>query len=211
MGVTEGKRMSEILNQSSKPAGVRPAAAKPKKLSGGAMLSIVLMFAIIAACAAVYFNLGGARQALVSALGMTTVEAAAEKSLQTEAAAQAELDEQAEEMEREQSELQEKKDELDARENELNHREQELAARETAVSETEAGAAQEEQAETELAAAAQIFAQMEPKSAAKAIAGMETTEDMVKILMSMSSDHAALIMEEMDSGLVSEILSAMLQ
>ena len=52
---------------------------------------------------------------------------------------------------------------------------------------------------------------MDEKSAAKAIAGMDSVNDMVKILASMPSEKAALVMEKMDSDLASEILSQMLQ
>jgi Mg/Co/Ni transporter MgtE len=70
---------------------------------------------------------------------------------------------------------------------------------------------QQAQTEEELAAAAEIFAQMDKESAAEAIANMTEVTDMVKILTHMPSEQAAVSMEEMDSDVVTEILSEMMK
>lgn len=164
------------------------------------MLSIVLIVLIAGACAAVYFNFFGAKGFVAKVLGLTTIESAAEQR----ASEQAEIDKQKEEIASEMAALQELEKTLDTREKELNKREADLGEQEEAT-------AAQEQAEKELAAAAEIFAKMDPESAAKAIAGMGSVDEMVKILTNMPSEQAALVMDKMSSRLASDILSAMMK
>ena len=187
------------------PAGTKPAtgqhaAKKKRKLSGGALLSIVLVVLVLGVCAAVYLNIAGAKDALAGALGLTTIESASAQR----AEAQAGIDEQAAEIASEKSALKDWEKALEARE-------KDLTERESAVGGLEDTVAQQEQAEAELQTAAQIFAQMDAESAAKAIAGTKSVDEMVKILTNMPSEKAALVMDEMDSSVASDILSEMMK
>lgn len=175
------------------------------------MLSIVLIIAIAGFGAAVYFNLGGVKQSVAEALGMTTVEAAAEEETSQAAAAQAKKDSQDAELKSRQESLSQKEDELTVREIELSEREQQLAVRESAVAEAENEAAQQAQDQADLTAAAEIFSKMNAAAAAKAIAGMDAVEDMVKILSAMPREQAALVMENMKDSLKTKILSEMMK
>ena len=198
---------TQTPNQQGKNTGIQPAAKQKGKLSGGAFVSIALVVLLLGACAAVYFNLGGVKDTVAEVLGLTTIESASSQT----AAAQAEIDEQAAAITSEKAALKEREQELDSREKALNDREAQLSEREKAVGEQEETAAQEEQSVAELAAAAEIFAQMDAESAATAIAGMESIDEMVKILTNMPSEQAALVMDEMNSSLVSDILSEMMK
>ena len=186
--------------QVRQPAAGQHAAKKKGRLSGGAFVSIILLVLVLGACAAVYLNLAGAKDAVAGVLGLTTIESASE----LRAEAQAEIDAQTAEIANEKAALRE-------RENALEARERDLIEREAAVSDLEDTTEEQEQDTAELAAAGEIFAQMDPESAAEAIAGMESVDEMVKILTHMPSDQAALVMDEMDSDLASDILSAMMK
>ncbi|MDD5018489.1 MAG: hypothetical protein PHO15_10350, partial [Eubacteriales bacterium] len=61
-----------------------------------------------------------------------------------------------------------------------------------------------------VAATVLIFEQMDTANAAEAISGLETVDEMVALLVNMSSDTAAAILDEMDSELATEILSEMI-
>jgi len=191
---------TQTPNQQVRNTGTQPAAKKKGKLSGGALLSIVLLVLVIGVCAAVYLNLAGAKDMVADVLGLTTIESASE----IRAEAQAEIETQTAEIASEKSALKEREKALDARE-------KDLSEREAALSDLEAAATEEEQAAKELKAAAEIFAKMDAASAAKAIAGMKSVDEMVKILANMPSEQAALVMDEMDSKLASSILSAMMK
>jgi len=189
----------------------RPASdpKTKKKMSGGAMMAIVLVVAIIGLSAVVYFDLGGAKQMVASTLGLTTVKQADAEAAKLAAAAQADLETEQTKIKSSQESLSQKEEELDARERELNAREQALSEQEAALAETVGTADQQAQRDEQLDAAAEIFAQMDAASAAKAIAGMDSVADMAQILMRMPSEKAALIMENMKSSLVTQILSEM--
>ncbi len=215
----EETKKTEVRNKAAvSSSGVRPTLTKTvkspdsgqkKKMSGGTLLAIVLILAIIAAVAAVSFNLGGAKQALATALGFTTVEQADAETSQQALAAQAEYQTQQENIKSSQESLSQKEGELNTRESELDAREQALSEREAEVSATVDAADQQAQRDAQLDSAAEIFAQMDPTSAAKAISGMDSVEDMAQILMRMPSEKAALIMEKMSSSLATQILSVM--
>ncbi len=207
----EEKKTTDIKLKAAKSSSVSGASKGKSKLSGGALVSIVLIVLIIGFCAAVYFNLGGVKQTVAQALGFTTAEAAAQDKSEQDAAAQADFEAQNTEIKNKQQKLSEKEDELDARESELNAREEELTGRENAVTEAEREAAQQAQAQADLAAAAEIFAKMEASAAAKAIAGMDSVEDMAKILAAMPREQAALIMQNMKDALKTDILSVMMK
>lgn len=191
---------TQTPNQQVRNTGTPPAAKQKGKLSGGALLSIVLVVLVLGVCAAVYLNIAGAKDALAGALGLTTIESASAQR----AEAQAGIDEQAAEIAGEKSALKEREKTLDARE-------KDLSDREAAIGGLEGTASEQEQAARELKAAAEIFAKMDATSAAKAIAGMKSVDEMVKILSNMPSEQAALVMNEMESKLASDILSAMMK
>ena len=186
-----------------------PNAKPKKKISGGTILAIVLVVAVIGLGAAVYFDLGGTKQMLASTLGLTTMEEANAETAAQAAAAQADFDTQQAKIKSSQESLSQKEDELDARESELNAREHALSEQEAVLAETVDTADQQAQRDQQLDAAAEIFAQMDAASAAKAIAGMDSVADMAQILMRMPSEQAALIMEKMSSSLATKILSEM--
>ncbi len=209
--MAEERQTTIARAQAARPAAGQSGSKKKSKISGGALLSIVLIIAIAGFGAAVYFNLGGVKQSVAEALGMTTVEAAAEEKTSQEAAAQAKKDSQYAELKSRQESLSEKENELTVREVELSEREQQLAVRESAVAEAEGEAAQRAQDQADIKAAAEIFSKMKAAAAAKAIAGMDDVEDMVNILSAMPREQAALVMESMKDSLKTKILSEMMK
>lgn len=211
-------------NQGAPKPGVKPAkksaAAKAKKKVSPAVIAAVLIVVVIVGLlAAVYFDIGGAKQAAVSVLNLDTTATdsgddtaqANDDDAAAQASAQADIDAQKAKLEQRQKDAADKESALDQREQELNDKEQDLATREAAVSEAQTQADSTAAREQYLASAAKIFEQMDTAKAATAISGMSSVEDMAQILMHMSEDQAALIMDKLSSKLATTILSEMMK
>lgn len=184
-------------------------AAKPKRkrqsfISFGAVLSIILILAVIGFFLAVYFDVGGLKKTAVSMLNLS-------------APTNAQLDAVNHQIAAARDELQSVKDEtkdLKAKEEDLGKKEKQLETREEALDtreqQIEASKLQQKGADETIKAASVIFEQMEAKKAAKAISELETTKEMALLLTHMDSEKAAAIMNEMDTDLASEIASVMM-
>lgn len=199
----QGKAKKAV--QQKQPVG----AAKPKRkkqsfISFGAILSIIIILAVIGFFLAVYFDVGGLKKTAVSMLNLS-------------APTNAQLDVVNQQIAAAREELQSVKDEtkdLKAKEEDLEKKEKQLAAREQALDtreqQIEDSKQQQKDAEETIKAASVIFEQMEAEKAAKAISELETTKEMAQLLTHMESDKAAAIMNEMDTDLASEIASVMM-
>lgn len=186
---------------------VRTAQPKRKKqsfMSFGAVLSIILILAVIGFFLAVYFDVGGLKNTAVSMLNLS-------------APTNAQLDAVNQQLIAAKEELQTVQDEtkdLKAKEEELDKKEQQLIARDQALDkkaqDIEDSKVQEKDAEDTIKAASVIFEQMDAKNAAEAISELETPQEMAELLTHMASDKAAAIMDEMDTKLASEIASEMM-
>lgn len=206
----ENKTPEIKKNTTSNNAGLKqiqkPPQKKKKKMSAGALGCIVLVVLFAGALAAVYFDLGGTKQIAASLLKIEPVRTEADEQIK---AKQDELDELMKTLDKKESDLDLREDELSTREDGLSAKEGELTQREAAVvkEETEADA----QREAYLKTVAERFGKMDVKKAASAIAGMETAEDMAKLLLYIPTEQAALVMNQMKSALVTEILSEMMK
>lgn len=201
----ENKQGSEktAAQQKQKIRAVPKRKAK-SSISAGAVLSIILILAVIGFFLAVYFNVGGLKQTAVSMLNLSTpTNAQLEATNHQIALAREEL----------QSVKDETKD-INARAAELDDKEKQLEARKQALNtraeQIENEKQQDKDAEETIKAASLIFEQMEAKNAARAISELETVQEMALLLTHMASDKAADIMNEMDSDLTSEIASVMM-
>jgi len=189
-------------------------AKKRKSISFAAVFSILLILLIAGAGAAVYFDLGGLKGAVVCALQTESPEPE-ETPVPTpdpQAAALSKLKKSL--LDKEQALYLKEKD-LKAKEEELGAKEEQIARREAAVAEAESAKSAAEnaaaQAQAALIASAKIYEQMDPAKAAAAISGLKSVQQMADILTRMASDKAAKIMEQMKSTLATKILSQMVK
>lgn len=206
----EEKHTDTKKNVNSLQTGLKQTPKQPikkkKKISGAAIFSIFLVVVIIGLFAAIYLDLGGAKQMAVSLLKLEPAPAA------TDAAGgmtQAELEQRSGELDKRDTGLDARQDALDTKEDELSTKEQDLKQRETAVTEAEGRVS--EQRKIFLVSAAKIYESMDVKKAAKAIGGMDTAQEMAEILLYMDNIKAAAILDQLSSALATEILSEMMR
>lgn len=206
--------MPEQITKNSRPSPnntkIKPnndlPKKKKKKISGGAVFSIILIIGIVGVLAMVYLNIGGLKETVGSMLGFD-LPTAEQLAVADEATAAAqEKQDMAEEQEQQLSsltrELAKKEQELTAKEQALSERETALEGKEELIDQGEKTAEQEK---TDLEATVLIFEQMEAAKAAEAISGMDTEADMARVLINMTSERAAAIVNEMDPALVTKI------
>lgn len=195
--VKQQKQKYNVLNTQTKKK-------TQKSMSMGAVFSIIFIVAVIGFFIMVYFDIGGMKQTVVTLLEL---DVPTDEQIAT-------ADEQLALADQEWTAIEQKQRELDKKLGELGDLEQELLAKEQTLNnkmEEQDSEQQQALAEQEvLTSAAQIFEQMTSENAADAISGLETVEEMARLLMHMTSEKAAEIMEEMDSDLTSEITSKMI-
>lgn len=182
----------------------QPKRKKQRFISFGAILSIILILAVIGFFLAVYFDVGGLRKTAVTMLNLS-----APTNAQLDA-----VNQQINDAKKELKSVQDETKDLKAKDEELGKKEQQLASREQAIiikeQEIENTKQQEKETEDTIKAASVIFEQMDAKNAAKAISELETPQEMAELLVHMESEKAAAIMDEMDTKLASEIASEMM-
>lgn len=198
-------------NKKMPPAAAVKKKPKKKKMSGGAIFSIFLIILLTGFAAMTYFDLGGVKATVATALNLddptSDQVAAAEAKIKQIQEKQDELNLQQGNLVNRQQELEKKGKELEGREQALADKEKALIEREAAVIQSEKTA---EQVAAELKATVEIFEQMDAKAAAKTIGSLESTDYMAALLLAMKSDKAAGILNQMNSKLSTEILSAMM-
>lgn len=203
---SEIKKNTNPINSGLKQIQNKPPQKKKKKISAAAIVCVVIIVLVIGAVAAVYFDVGGAKQIVSSLLKLepanTGEGSAAEKKQEELALWEKSLSDK-------ENELKDKEKGLDDKEGELNKKEGGLIAREAAVAEAESEADKER--EEYLKTVADRIGKMDVKKAAAAIAGMDTTMDMAKILLYIAPEQSALIMNQMKSALATKILSEMMK
>ena len=205
---TQGiKKNTNNVNAGTKRTSAK-VQKKKKKISAGALLSIVLVVLIAGACAAVYFDIGGAKQIVASLLQLDTPAAAVEDGGDL-SAEQAKLDQREETLGKKEEELHQKEIDLKKLEEDLNTKEQDLNQRESAVKDVEAKVG--EQQKQYYSSVAQIYEKMDVKKAAKAISGLESPQEMAQVFLHMSSEQAGKVLDQINSVVATEILSEMMK
>jgi flagellar motility protein MotE (MotC chaperone) len=203
--IQDKRNINPVKSNAIKQTQKAPAKKHRKKISGAAILCIILLLAIAGSAGAVYFDIAGAKQMVASVLQISAPTTTAVSTANTDIEAQkADLEKRAKDLSvREQN--------LKTKEDELSTKEQDIAKREKAVTDAESKLASDKQQQVYIQTSAKIFEQMDAAKAAKAIAGMKTTDEMAHVLLNMSTAKAALVMNQMSSALATKILSAMVK
>jgi len=208
---SEARKTLDIKKSANNQNTVKQTSAKvqkKKKISAGALISIVLVVLIAGACAAVYFDIGGAKQIVASLLELDTPAAAAEGGADL-SAEQAKLDKREKTLDKKEEELHQKELDLKKLEEDLNAKEQDLNKRESEVKDVEEKVG--EQQKQYYTSVAQIYEKMDVKKAAKAISGLTSPQEMAQVLLYMSSERAGKVLDEINSAVATEILSEMMK
>ena len=186
-----------------KPAG--KAAEFPEKnkhhISMGGILCVLIILLVAAAVAAVYFDLGGAKNMAVSALKLDKPTAAQLAEIDTKqkdlADAQAKIEQETADQKKTAGEIDKKQAALQQQQTAISMQQAELDK-------------QKQSSETDKATIA-IFEQMDPAVAANVIQNMASVDDMVKLLTSLKSDKAALIMDHISQNVATQIATQMVK
>lgn len=210
----EAKNTPEIKKSvNTSGAGQKPTQAKAqkkkKKISAGALISIVLIIAIAGVFAAVYFDIGGAKQIAASLLKLEATASADGTGGTDNTAEQSQLDKREETLKQKEQELSKKEDELKTKEDELNTKDQDLTQRETTVKDAEKKVGEEQ--DKYYTSVSQIYEKMDVKKAAKAISGLTSPQEMAKVLLYMTKDQAGKVLDQINSALATQILSEMMK
>ena len=202
----ENKQGEKKIVSQQKPRPTTEQTKKKTKKSTpiGTVISIILVIAIVAVLAMVYFDIAGLKQKAVSLL---KIDVPTDAQLATANEQLLEAETKLGEIEQREIELEQKSDELASFEQELLSTEQQLNGQ---IAQQENAKKLEQEREEALAVSAGIFELMDVRSAANAISKLETVEEMASLLMNMTSEKAAQILDMMDSKLASEILSEMI-
>lgn len=187
-----------------------PAAKKPqepdkndknarahKAFSGviaGISVFLLMTALMLGAVALIYFDVGGIKPTVASALGL--YDDLNEKAF--------ELDKRATALDQLQSEQDQEKVELERARAQI---EADQAALEQLKEEFEIQQALETGAQTDIEKTAQTFDEMDPAKAAAIISAMGDTTETLQIMKNVSPEAFARIMEEMDPVLAAKILS----
>ncbi|MGE5495292.1 MAG: MotE family protein [Burkholderiales bacterium] len=211
-GTSEARKTLDIKKSANNISTGKQTSAKvqkkKKKISAGALLSIVLVVLIAGACAAVYFDIGGAKQIVSSLLELDTPAVAAEGGANL-SAEQAKFDKREKTLDAKEEELHQKELDLKKLEEDLNAKEQDLDKRESAVKDVEEKVS--EQQKQYYTSVAQIYEKMDVKKAAKAISGLASPQEMAQVLLYMSSEQAGKVLDQINSAVATEILSEMMK
>ncbi|MHB1313887.1 MAG: MotE family protein [Christensenellales bacterium] len=176
-----------------------------KKLRAGSIFCTVLILVSAGVIAMVYFDLGGFKDLAVSALNLDIPSnaqiAESESGRQEMETKQAQINqalaEQAktvQELERKQIYLAQQEQLLAARQAELDKQEQAFKAKQSSME-----------------AMVSIIEQMDPAVAAKTLEKMKNISDMVRLLTNMSSEKAALILNNISLSVAAQIASHMVK
>jgi flagellar motility protein MotE (MotC chaperone) len=203
--IQEKRNINPVKSNVIKQTQKAPAKKQRRKISGSAILCIILLLVITGSAGAVYFDIAGAKQMVVSILKINASAPTAESTAQTDMEAQTAA------LEQKAKDLSVREQNLKTKEDELGTKEQGIAGREKAVTDVEAQLNSDKQQQSYIQTSAKIFEQMDAAKAAKAIGGMKTTGEMAQILLHMSTEKAALVMNQMSSSLATKILSAMMK
>lgn len=184
---------------------------KKKRISAGVLVSIVFVIAIAGVFAMVYFDIGGTKQSVIEMFSLDIPPdeqiVSAHQMVEEALTKQEELELQIETLDQQLDDWEDREDELIDKQEDLADKEQELAELEETIS----GDDSETEGEDDvLTATVKIFEEMDTAKAAEAIVGMETIQERVTLLINMTSDKAALILDQMDSELATKILSEMI-
>lgn len=204
--VSQIKKSANTVNTGIKQTQAK-AQKKKKKISAGTLICIVLIVLIAGAVAAVYFDIGGAKQIAASLLKLDA-PVSAEGGTENSAAVE-QLDQREKTLDEKEQELSKKEDELNTKEQELGTKEQDITQRESAVKETEKTI--DEQQKEYYTSVAQIYEKMDVKKAAKAISGLASTQEMAQVLLYMTKDQAGKVMDQINATVATQILSEMMK
>ncbi len=201
----KANKKQSALEQALKSQSGKAVPKEKKKLSAGAVTSMVLLVFIVVSAAMIYFDVGGAKNLVASTLHLNSSNAAVPAS----------ADQKLKELESKEAELKTTETDLQNKESGLKQKEADLEKREAALQTSQAALDQQKSAlegqKADLTKTAKTFEKMDPAKAAAVISGLKNTSEMIKILSNISNDAAAEIMNNMNPALAAEVLSEMIQ
>ena len=197
----------EIINKSVREAE-NPflIQKKPKKKKKG--IAIAILFALLlGVAAAIYFNLFGIKDRLISSI-IENEPAYAE--------VYRELENRTKELEQQEAAVKQQKEELDTREKSLDKRQEQLKQKEESSTGTAAGisgtggeAVLTEQQEENYTRIAKIYDNMEAKNVATIFENMADNAEVARIMKYMKAKSSGAVLEQMNAQMAAEISKLM--
>lgn len=179
---------------------------KPKRTKIWVVLVIIILLA--AAAVAVFLNLFGIKDLLISTIIMNEPSYAQAYSKLEDR--QKEIDRQKEVLDQMREELEIKEATLDRRQNQLEERQNEMDAAAAATeSGTGGGAVLTEQEEENYTLLAKIYENMDPKNAAETFEAMNDNAEVAKIMKFMKAKSSGAVLEQLSAQMAAEISKLM--
>lgn len=191
----------------SAPKQPKPAAVPKPKKGGAAGLVVGLLLVIVVAAlfAGVYFDIGGVKTTFASVLNMETLSA---REIAEIASLREALQKDLDKYEKDVSDVKKREREIEQREKDAAETEAKLAA---LALELESLQLFLDGKQFDFSKTVGIIESMTEKNAAAALSGLSSPAEVAMILISMSNDSAAAILDEMDQAFATRVIAVMRQ